>query len=147
MNIREGMRRLALVAGVLGACGGAVVSYVQLQSLLRLQAEYKAVQKEIEAKAARSDQNKTGTEQGASHGPLTDYTPKLSSDDRVPNGRSPQGFVPITEAQEFVLAQKPATISGYLLLFVYPILGFLLPWTALRALSWILTGFSNPNRP
>jgi hypothetical protein len=57
MNIREGMRRLGLVAGVLGASAGAVVAYTQLQPILAQRTQHKAfrslvtsvvVQKELE---------------------------------------------------------------------------------------------------
>jgi hypothetical protein len=44
----------------------------------------------------------------------------------------------------------PLTWKSILLCVSIPILGFLLPWGAIRALSWvlILTGFSSkPNRP
>ena len=47
-------------------------------------------------------------------------------------------------------ASHPLTWKGILLCSSIPILGFLLPWGAIRALSWvlILNGFSaKPNRP
>jgi hypothetical protein len=44
MNIREGMRRMGLVAGVLGAGLGAIVSYLQLPPLLAQRAQYDTFQ-------------------------------------------------------------------------------------------------------
>jgi len=44
MNVREGMRRLGLVVGVLGAGVGAAVAYMQLQPLLTQRAQYKSFQ-------------------------------------------------------------------------------------------------------
>ena len=44
MNVKEGMRRLGLVLGVLGAGAGTVFSYLQLQPLLVQRAQYRAFQ-------------------------------------------------------------------------------------------------------
>jgi hypothetical protein len=41
MNLREGTRRLALLLGVVGAILGGVVSYLQLQSLMRQRADHR----------------------------------------------------------------------------------------------------------
>jgi hypothetical protein len=41
MNLREGTRRLALLLGVAGAIFGGVVSYAQLQSLMRQRADHR----------------------------------------------------------------------------------------------------------
>jgi hypothetical protein len=55
----------------------------------------------------------------------------------------PPGAITITQEQANVLSQKPPTFGAYLLLLAFPVIGFLLPWGAIRALSWVLSGFSN----
>ena len=49
------MRRLGLVAGVLGLAGGVVVSNVQLQPLLAQRARYKIFQSLVSSPGARTE--------------------------------------------------------------------------------------------
>ena len=51
--------------------------------------------------------------------------------------------VPLNQNQRGI----PITWGDILGFSSLPILGFLLPWAAIRALSWVLTGFSKPNQP
>ncbi len=79
MNVREGMRRVRLVAGVLGSGVGTFLAYTQLQ--------------------------------------------------------------PIDDGQR-VHRTDPPGLWRYLRVFTFPVLGFLIPWGAIRALTWIGVGFS-----
>lgn len=40
----------------------------------------------------------------------------------------------------------PPPLRSYAILFLYPILGFVLPWGAIRILTWIGAGFFEPTR-
>lgn len=136
MNIREGMRRLALVAGVLGASAGAVVAYIQLQAVLEQRQASKPDQ--FGGIPVAESTTKAPPPQGQ-------YSP---ADLAGPQTHLPPGYTLVDPSQVSLFSPvKAPTFSAYLLPFAFPILGFLLPWTAFRALSWVLTGFSNPNRP
>ncbi len=50
--------------------------------------------------------------------------------------------LPPPVARYNVLTDAPA-LSAYLLLFAFPVFGFLLPWSVIRAVSWVVNGFSN----
>ena len=55
MNIKEGVRRLGLVVGVLGASAGAVVAYTRLQPLLTQRAQWKAFQSLVSCAAVQKE--------------------------------------------------------------------------------------------
>jgi hypothetical protein len=55
MNLREGTRRLALLLGAVGAILGGVVSYSQLQSLMRQRAEQKRFEKLANSQIVQQD--------------------------------------------------------------------------------------------
>jgi len=75
MNVREGMRRLALILGVLGAILGGFIGQV------------------------------------------------YNAGEHLSAGESAPAW------------------------FIGSIVGFLIPWVAVRALSWVLTGFAKSNQP
>lgn len=55
MNVREGMRRLGLVLGVLGASAGAFVAYDQLPPLLVRRAQYRTFQSLVTSRIVQQE--------------------------------------------------------------------------------------------
>jgi hypothetical protein len=55
MNVKEGMRRLGLVVGTLGATAGAVVSYTNLQPLLIQRGQYRAFQSLVSSSVVQKE--------------------------------------------------------------------------------------------
>lgn len=47
---------------------------------------------------------------------------------------------------ESVQRTEPPTLRAYLIPLLYPILGFLLPWGAVRVLTWVGSGFFVPHQ-
>jgi hypothetical protein len=47
---------------------------------------------------------------------------------------------------EWVEESLAPRLKSYLVPLLYPMLGFILPWGALRALTWVGAGFFEPNR-
>lgn len=45
---------------------------------------------------------------------------------------------------EWVFRTEAPKFSEYLLLFAFPFAGFMLPWSAIRLLTWVGTGFFSP---
>ncbi len=148
MNLREGMRRVGLILGGIGFCAGCFVSYYYLDPLLRQRAEAKQFQAEeviIKNLAPRSrfDVDRA-RKSGYTNGEIIEY---LSSVGQVPSGYS--AIMPETvKADPLVRAArewgaKPEAPSRwqYLPALAFPLLGFFLPWGAIKALTWIGTGF------
>jgi len=221
LNVSEGMRRLGLVAGALGACAGALVAYVQLQPLLKERAEYKSfhslvsspvVAKEVaflrSATAGKRDrfggvpvqpdraslkawdengkpiqprvklpprktlanlsneqleayrsllEQKAATESASP--PYDEFAALCGSEDgwSVKNGEG--GIKSIyfdgrncdatvanvrdieTSGGDKVHRIDPPGIWAYVLIPLFPVLGFFLPWGTIRTLTWIGLGF------
>ncbi len=210
MNVREGMRRVGLVAGVLGGIAGALAAYTQLQPLLAQRGQYKAFQvlvssptvsKEIEyLRASIRDQPllppgatpvlpvPTGGDWFQRNAPNSKaVSPPVSSPQATARDKDLDllaalcgstdgwkinkggvraiGFWGTTNEEKMksrlagnVTAadisdietddgQKlhdtlPPALSSYLLVLTFPALGFLVPWGAIRTLTWIGIGFS-----
>jgi hypothetical protein len=47
---------------------------------------------------------------------------------------------------EWIEESSPPPLKSYVVPLLYPILGFILPWGAIRALTWLGAGFFEPNR-
>jgi hypothetical protein len=204
MNVREGMRRLGLVVGVLGAGAGTVVAYTQLQSRLAERAQYKTfqslvsstvVQKEIgflkrnPVKPGAPNQQQSQQPEPAGgdwfqrnapkpfvpprpdqwEGPAPDYSQiaalvgssngwkvnkggvraihfwgstqeKVNS--RLAGDVSAADISDIeTDDGQKVYRTDPPGFRSYLLILVFPVVGFFLPWGALKTLTWIGLGF------
>lgn len=208
MNVKEGMRRLGLVAGLLGAAGGAFLSYIQLRPLLAQRAQSRTfkmlvsspvVTQELEDLNANraaatatspwlagpilSTEINRGGIRAIHFGPWVGYRgvdpsgrktgkyrietdkgtyevettapvdlSKLSDEQleayrRVLSAKQKQHYsandvIEIeTEDGNTVHRTDPPPQWTYLLAPVFPILGFLLPWGAIKTLTWIGTGF------
>jgi len=223
MNVREGMRRLGLVLGALGAAAGAVVAYIQLQPVLAQRAQYKTfqslavspvVQKELEFLKTDTITRSTGPPNDRL-GPWSLWTPvpndwpsevsgpwsRYGDTDKPTDpyaayqvpvgwlqhaeasalGGSPEGWrvdagrvraihfwkdtddgkvnarwagnvstADIsdieTENGQKVYRTEPPSFWSYLLIPVFPVMGFFLPWGAIKTLTWVGVGFSQSGK-
>jgi hypothetical protein len=169
MNVREGMRRLGLVVGVLGAGAGAVGGYIKLQPLLAQRGQYErfqvlvsapTVQKEVElleknlpAPGHGGTSNYymlaalCGAEGGwkvNKNGIAAIYFKSHGCADTKPIAA---GISMIeTDDGEAVYRTDPPGFLSYFLILVLPVLGFVLPWGAVRVLTWVGSGFVEPRR-
>jgi len=50
------------------------------------------------------------------------------------------------ETGEWAEESTSPRLKSYLVTLLYPILGFILPWGVMRALTWVGSGFFEPNR-
>lgn len=158
MNAKEGMRRVGLVAGVLGACVGSYVSYTYSVALLDQRHQHEEFQSlassPVVRKAVLFLKNYPAV--------VKDYTP--SSDNpfdaidalfgsadgwRIDEGGIKKIYFGPNKDLKAIEKDDGATVyttsspplSSYLLVLVPPVLGFLLPWGSLAVLTWIGTGF------
>jgi hypothetical protein len=190
MNVREGMRRLGLVVGVLGASAAVFVSYNYLQTVLTQRARYQAfqallsspvVQKEAEflrnaaanhslvvGPGSRYQTDATGTicetVECFVTGPATGWMVNKSGVKALYFWASPYDHSPIPDKKKPTVSAADVSeiekdngqrvyrteapgLRSYLLIPVFPVLGFCLPWGAIKTLTWIGLGFSRSGKP
>jgi hypothetical protein len=153
MNLREGTRRMALLSGAVGAILGGFASYSELQTLLEQKASHNrfvqlagsaAAQEALHSlklTCAQDPSNKQcGDEQ---YVPMSEVnsggieTIYWSKDYRVEWIKTDDG--------ENLFATSPSPPAWeYLLVAIFPILGFFIPWGIIRAVGWVGAGFVAP---
>jgi hypothetical protein len=158
MNAKEGMRRLGLVAGVLGACVGSYISYELLHPLLEQRHQHKEFQSLASSPVVRRAvlflKNYPAVVKDytpASDNPLDALDALFGSADgwRIDEGGIKKIYFGPNQELKSIEKENGATVyttsspplSSYLLALVPPVLGFLLPWGSLAVLTWIGTGF------
>jgi hypothetical protein len=167
MNLREGTRRLALLLGVVGAIFGGFVSYAELQSMTRQRADHRlfeqlansdvvkeakhwrtlAPEQRDKAVALMTPEHKlklakalgfNGTPTQSDVGELDEDGIKTIHWDWTLDNQ-----IESIETQDGqTLYQTPApTAWEYILVALLPVLGFFIPWGAVRAIGWVGAGF------
>jgi hypothetical protein len=154
MNLREGTRRLALLLGVAGAIAGGFASYDELQTVL-YQKEFHnkfeqlaasdVVQQERKYKLVgiryfdpQTGEEIQGWEQPSNVGKGGIKAIRWDKDYRVESIETEDGLT-------YYLNPAPAAWL-YLLIALFPILGFFIPWGAVRAIGWVRAGFFRPSK-
>ena len=170
MNVKEGMRRLALLVGVLGAILGCFASYVVLRDALAARARHKAfellatsdVVQELR-KMATVDYDTLAKKYGGIAAPpeggnqQIDFSKYAEPFEKGPTPVSSDvnkggirtihwtkdlGVESIeTEDGVTLYPTTTPTVWRYLLAAVFPVLGFVVPWGLVRALAWVGVGF------
>jgi predicted small secreted protein len=149
MNLREGTRRLALLLGAAGAIIGGVFAYAQLQSTMRQRADHKQFEQLANSDAVQQDRkdflagwvsidSKTGE--------------RIQWDQQVDKGGiktihwTKDNEIESIEAEDGqTLYPTPAPSAWlYLLIALFPVLGFLIPWGVVRSVGWVGAGFVQP---
>lgn len=174
MNLREGTRRLALLLGLAGTLGGCFVSYLEwqdFQSQRTRHVKFEQLANSDVVKEQRKTLQSPDPFAGIAkpipqHGraKLSDAQPLPQID---PNTGERQGWewpstvdkggikairwsenygVESIETEEGeTLYQTPAPSAWlYLLIAFFPLLGFVIPSGAVRAIGWTLEGFIHP---
>ena len=147
-----------MLLGAAGAIIGGVFAYAQLQSTMRQRADHKQFEQLADSQVARAARYSA-----QQHDPwelyATDPWKRAAAEYRkqqadVNNG----GIKTIHWGEGFVVASietqdgqtlypTPAPgVWSYFLIAILPMLGFFIPWGAVRALGWTLAGFFQPAR-
>ena len=164
MNIKEGMRRLALFAGVVGATVGGFVAYGDLTQVVAQRAQYK----EFERSAAQippqqPSPSSSGVPPGITLRPITPppqtspagtitfnlkdatpVTPAQITSQGVPLDMST--YKPFASQTPLNEPPRKPTLWAYILVAIYPILGFVVPWGTIRAVVWVGAGFYDDSK-
>jgi len=166
MNFKEGMRRLALVAGGLGAVAGGYFSYLQVTGLNARRAHHKEFQSLLSTAAVQKDIQllKTGLPAAKDPTPAFSYAHHgqdwfdavaaiVGSTDgwaveeggvsRIYfDGKGEVNCIATADGLRVYPVEAPG-IGSYVQIPVWPVLGFILPWASLMVFAWIVAGFSH----
>ena len=145
INAKEGMRRLSLILGVAGAILGGFASYSEFQSVKEQRASYARFEQLVNSDVVKKERKNC----------LLDNPPpgyaKLGSQLQE-NGASVQAInwtddckiLDYEIAGEWHFAPLAPKSWEYLLVALFPICGFLIPWGAVRVIGWVGAGFATP---
>lgn len=145
MNVGEGMRRLAILCGVVGGllgCVGVSAEVSRVWHARNVQQPH-APQVLTDSDIAAYDAKNSGVQAAPT-------TPAAGQDwfSRNAPRRStvPAGYTldPVYQPPEASVAVPPK-LSAYLPPLAVPVIGFLMPWIAIRAFGWVLIGFRREN--
>ncbi|MGP8104340.1 MAG: hypothetical protein ACLQLE_00465 [Desulfobaccales bacterium] len=168
MSSKEGVRRLTLLVGLLGMILGGFVSYQEWNLIVIQKANHKKFEKLANSEVVQRERNRrfqkdpaTGVildmdikyliSQKARDGEFADFPSKIleggiseidwNKDLHVSMIKSMDG--------EFLLPIEEPGASRYLLMVIYPAIGFLLFWGAARIVGfiggWVVAGFKRPS--
>jgi predicted small secreted protein len=150
LNLSEGTRRLALLLGVVGAILGCFASYVELQTILNQKTRHN---KFVQVAASDVVQQERKSQAGwvsidPKTGERADWYQLIDK-----GGINSIHWTKDNEVESIVTQdgqtfyQTPAPSAWlYLLVVLFPILGFFIPWGAIRAIGWVGAGFFQPSK-
>ena len=150
MNLGEGTRRLALLLGTVGAIVCGFLSYFLLQSTLKQRADHLRFEQLANSSVVQQERKSFGDwvpvdpqtgeqvqrEQKVDKGGI--QTIRWTKDNEVESIETQDG-------QTLYPMSAPSSWS-YAAVAILPLLGFFIPWGALRAIGWVLRGFVQPSR-
>jgi len=167
VNLKEGTRRLALLLGVSGALVGGFASYTELQTVQSQRSQHNKFEQLANSDVVHeARKNIRASESGLTQDPIPDkfdfsvvrvcpsdsinssgcYTDVKKKDIKRIHWTKNLGVesIEIESAYpwESMVYPTPAPVGWeYLLIAIFPILGFLIPWGAIRAIGWVGAGF------
>lgn len=154
MNVREGMRRVGIVLGVLGGAAGAFAGFVDARDVWNARSASNRFESLATSQAVENERRdlwdamqKDWFTQNAPPEERKNLA-RMETKGRIPGV---DGFTVEPSAGEIVSIElstgesvprvNPPAVQAYLLPFLYPLFGFLLPWAAIRVLAWVGGGF------
>jgi hypothetical protein len=148
VNLKEGTRRLALLLGVVGAIAGGFVSYLELQEIQSQRARHNKFEQLATSDAVKQERKTLHS--------VTEYDAQgklIQSDvnrdgiktilwdkDHVWNDASGIYSIETDDGQTLFPTPAPAAWA-YLLIVLFPVISFLVPWGVVRSIGWVGAGF------
>lgn len=150
MNLKEGTRRLALLLGVAGAILGGFASYRELQSVLELRASHNRFEQLAASPIVQQARHSLEIACADGHASV-----QCGDKTYVPMSEVHSGGIETiywskdfqvewikTDDGQNLFSTTPAPSKwSYLLVALFPTLGFFIPWGAVRAIGWVGAGF------
>lgn len=149
MNVREGMRRLGILLGVWGGIVSGLLAYRDAKAAWDRHTAFRRFESLMAsptmrkaAKAVKDDVQKYTDSSWAT----MSVGVNIGGIKEVTADRS--GTISSVELStgESVPKVEPPSVKRYLTLLLYSIVGFLLPWGAVRLLTWVGSGFFAPGQ-
>lgn len=142
MNFREGMRRIALLAGILGLLPTAVIAVYEIHGFeenLRNYKHFQMLKKSADVEKIRQQLNTEPRGNDLvvklSEGPISQVQWTFE------NGSYRIESITDDKGESYYSATPPSTESFIEALFL-PLLGFSLSWSVIRMFAWICNGFT-----
>lgn len=133
MNLGEGMRRLALVLGLVGGLVGVAVGYIPAADIWRARRAHAFTL----INAPQTDSHNPGG------GSTSHDDPPKEGPTSLPPGYKLDSTANASDIQPVAQPIDPPSRSAYLLPLSFPLIGFVIPWLAIRAMGWVLIGFGS----
>jgi len=170
VNAKEGMRRFSLTLGIIGACAGICYSYIQLDSLRNQrdgQREFESLISSTPIQKLVTSLKSTGPAPAAGR-IIEKYGAKYlwnEANQVYELLSSPDGYYELVgdikdksirrihfdetgridriEKWNGETAYKTAapSLGSYLIVPVFPLIGFLVPWGTIKTITWVVAGF------
>lgn len=147
MNLREGTRRLALLLGLAGAIVGGFASYIELQTVRHQAAYHERFERMANSPIVRQEREGAMRDfPRITNPPITDSSGWQVTVNSGGIGTITWGSnytvqsIETTDGQTLYPTPSPGRWS-YFLIVILPVLGFLIPWGAIRAIGWVGAGF------
>jgi hypothetical protein len=152
MNLRVGTQRLALLVGAVGAILGGFASYTELQNVMNQSEQHNRFRHLANTDVVKREReqmkvdlshltNPTVTD---SNGWESGVYPIKSGIKTIHWGHD-YGVESIETEDGQTLYPTPAPSAWmFLLVALFPVLGFFIPWGAVRAIGWAGAGFVRP---
>jgi len=153
MNAREGMRRLGIVLGVLGGAVGAFAGYTSARDVWNARTAHNRFELLVASPVIQKDRKELmdaiQKDWFARNAPPDERKRMASLEEKGVGGVERFTVEPSTGAitsielstGESIQRTDPPTLLAYMALPLYPLIGFMVPWGAIRLLTWIGAGF------
>ncbi len=146
MNIREGFRRFAIVFGILGLAAGLVVAAAEATSVAARFKEYSRLNTLKENFKIPSSIYRVVDAQNA--GVSDDEIFKsLAAHEKWDTAAIVRAGYSKAEVLSVVEEPPRAPILNLFAVVMLPVVGFFVPWGALRSIGWMIDGFRKPDVP
>lgn len=161
INVKEGVRRLALFLGAVGAVCGGFASYMELQSVIRQRTDHIRFERVENSDVVKQERNRRFPpplrefDEDTAEPISGPHNPKSESGYAVsPSEVNKEGIKNIYWSHNLdvnsiemddgeTLSPTPAPSAWhYAVIVLFPVFGFLIPWGAIRAIWWVGAGFS-----
>lgn len=149
MNVKRGLGRVAIVLGIGGAILGGFAGYTRLQPELSQRSRHNRFEQLATSDAVKKEKPRSYSLQ-APRSPndpwrVTSETAEVDKDGIKTIVWGADGAVKSIETEDgqtFLPTPAPS-IWAYLLIALYPVFGFLVPWGGVRAVYWTVGGFAD----
>lgn len=174
MNFKEGMRRVGVLLGLAGAVVGGLFAHGQVTQLWAIHSANREFETALGSPTVRSvtaalQKYRREPWNTFRSGEFLDYVPK---DEMISRSAPKEDRVDVTVIQvdhggvkymtsdqaglvqsivlttgEHLYQREAPALGAFLVPILYPLVGFLVPWGAIRAITWIGMGFFEPKAP